>query len=59
MKKIALIVLACAAGCASPPQRAQRDSVELLAARRGEDTMRELERRALVDRFARRTLRCA
>ena len=51
MKKIALIVLACAAGCASPPQRAQRDSVELLAARRGEDTMRELERRALVDRF--------
>jgi len=51
MKKIALIVLACAAGCASPPQRAQRDPVELLAARRGEDTMRELERRALVDRF--------
>jgi len=51
MNKIALIVLACAAGCASPPQRAQRDSVELLAARRGEDTMRELERRALVDRF--------
>ncbi|HKX39015.1 MAG TPA: patatin-like phospholipase family protein [Burkholderiales bacterium] len=51
MKKIALIVLACSAGCASPPQRAQRDPVELLAARRGEDTMRELERRALVDRF--------
>ena len=51
MKKIALIVLACAAGCASPPQRTQRDPVELLAARRGEDTMRELERRALVDRF--------
>ena len=51
MKKIALIVLACAAGCASPPQRAQRDPVELLAARRGEDTMRELARRALVDWF--------
>src|SRR5688572_30483686 len=51
MKRLNWILLACVAACASPPERAQRNAVDLLAARRGEDTMRELERRALVDRF--------
>lgn len=51
MKRFSLVFLALVAACASPPERAPRDPVELLAARRGEDTMRELERRALVDRF--------
>ena len=51
MKSLYLVLLAFVAACASPPERARRDPVELLAARRGEDTMRELERRALVDRF--------
>ena len=44
-------LLVFVAACASPPERAQRNPVDLLAARRGEDTVRELERRALVDRF--------
>jgi predicted acylesterase/phospholipase RssA len=51
MKRISAVLLALAAACASSPERTQRNPVDLLAARRGEDTMRELERRALVDRF--------
>lgn len=42
------------AGCASLPERAQRSPVELLASRRADDTQRELERRATMERFVAR-----
>jgi hypothetical protein len=42
------------AGCASLPERAQRNPVELLASRRADDTQRELERRATMERFVAR-----
>ena len=51
MKASRLFALALLAACASAPERAQRNPVDLLASRRGEDTLRELERGALVDRF--------
>ena len=54
MRLLACATLAVLAGCTTPPERAARDPVELLAARRAEDTMRELERRALNDRMLRR-----
>ena len=54
MKRVCALLLVLLAGCAETPERAKRDPVELLAARRGEDTMRELERREIYDRFLRR-----
>jgi hypothetical protein len=51
VKAALLFALALLAACASAPERAQRNPVDLLASRRGEDTLRELERGALVERF--------
>jgi hypothetical protein len=51
VKSAALFALALLAACASAPERAQRNPVDLLASRRAEDTLRELERGALVERF--------
>jgi hypothetical protein len=51
MRTAALLVLALLAGCATPPERPQRDAVELLASRRAEDTRRTLERGVLMERF--------
>jgi predicted acylesterase/phospholipase RssA len=51
MKRIALLLAALLAGCASPPQRPEAGMQDLLAARRAEDALRELERRELVERF--------
>ena len=51
MKRTCVLLLALAAACAAPPGRVQRDAVDLLAARRAEDTLRELERGAMMERF--------
>ena len=51
MKRTALLLAALLAGCASPPQRPEASMQELLAARRADDALREIERHALIERF--------
>lgn len=51
MKRHALLVVALLVGCASPPERPPRSPQDLAAARRADDAIRELERRALTERF--------
>ena len=54
MRGMRLFALVLLAACTSLPERAQRNPVELLASRRADDTQRELERRATMERFVAR-----